>query len=376
MDWRDQVQRPTLVVNRQRAEQNIRQMAEKAARSGVRFRPHCKTHQSALVAEWFRHGGVQQITVSSVRMALYFAAHGWEDITIAFPVNLREIDDINDLAERVDLNLLLESGKVAAELADKLHAEVGVFIKIDVGYGRTGIAWDRADEVIELVRDLQAAERLNFKGLLTHAGHTYHIHSKQARAEIFKQTTGRMERLRAALTAAEIVNGAEECILSVGDTPGATAVSSFSGVEEVRPGNFVYFDAQQFRLGSCSEQELAAAVACPVVAVHPERNEIVLYGGAIHLSGQFELLSSEENSSGRMYGYLTAATAGGWGAIEPEHYINRVSQEHGVARVSAEMCRQVQPGDIVCVIPVHACLAVDLLDTAITTDGDLFALDL
>ena len=77
-----------------------------------------------------------------------------------------------------------------------------------------------------------------------------------------------------------------------------------------------------------------------------------------------------------MYGYLTAATAEGWGSIEPEHYISRVSQEHGVARVSTEMCRQVQPGDVMCVIPVHSCLSVDLLDTAITTEGDLFALDL
>jgi D-serine deaminase-like pyridoxal phosphate-dependent protein len=376
MDWRDQVQRPTLVVNRQRAEQNIKQMAEKAARSGVRFRPHFKTHQSAPVAEWFKHRGVQHITVSSVRMALYFAAHGWEDISIAFPVNLREIDDINDLAERVNLNLLLESSKVAFELAGKLHTAVGVFIKIDIGYGRTGVAWDRGDEVIDVVRAVQAADRLVFKGLLTHAGHTYHIHSKQARAEIFKQTAGRMQRLRAALIADGIVSSAKECIISVGDTPGATAVDSFSGVDEVRPGNFVYFDAQQYRLGSCREPELAAAVACPVVAVHPERNEIVLYGGAIHLSGQFELLSSEDNSSGRMYGYITTATSEGWGPIKPEQYISRVSQEHGVARVSAEMCRQVQPGDILCVIPVHSCLSVDLLDTAITTEGDLFALDL
>ncbi len=376
MDWREQVHRPTLVVNRSRAEQNIKAMAAKAARSGVRFRPHFKTHQSALVAEWFAGHGVQQITVSSVRMALYFAAHGWDDITIAFPVNLREIDDINDLADKVKLNLLVETTEVAAALAEKLHTEVGIFIKIDVRYGRTGIAWDRAQDVVDLARTLSTSEGLSFRGLLTHAGHTYHIHSKQARAEIFKQASERMQNLRRALLDAGVVAGPEECLLSVGDTPGATAVEQFKGVDELRPGNFVYFDAQQYQLGTCREEQLAAAVACPVVAVHPERNEIVLYGGAIHLSKQSELLKSEDDSSGRMFGYLTAASADGWGAIEPDHYVSRVSQEHGVARVSTEMCRRTKPGDILCVIPVHSCLAVDLLDTAITTDGDLFALDL
>ena len=376
MDWREQVQRPILVVNRERAEANIKTMAEKAARSGVVFRPHFKTHQSAHVADWFAARGVQAITVSSVRMALYFAAHGWKDITIAFPVNVREIDDINDLAEKVNLNLLVLSEAVADKLASRLKTEVGVWIKIDVGYGRTGIPWDRAKDVVQLAAQIVQAERMQFKGLLTHAGHTYHIHSTSARAEIFKQSAKRIQHLRGEMIDAAVISGPEECAISVGDTPGATSVDSFAGVDEVRPGNFVYFDAQQYRLGSCRETDIAAAVACPVVAVHPERKEIVLYGGAIHLSGQFEMLNSQESASARMYGYVTQAKHDGWGEIESENYIRAVSQEHGIAKLSEEMCRQVEPGDILCVVPVHSCLAVDLLDTAITTHGDLFSLDL
>ncbi len=375
MDWRDQIQRPTLVVNKNRAENNIRKMAEKASQSGVEFRPHFKTHQSAVVAEWFAEGGVQHITVSSVRMALYFAAHGWKDITIAFPVNLREIDDINDLAGKVNLHLLVLSEGVAAKLSSELKAEVGVWIKVDVGYGRTGIPWDNVEGVVDLAALIKRSEMLHFKGLLTHAGQTYHIHSTQARAEIFKQTEDRMQRLRDHIIESGVATR-DECLISVGDTPGTTAVKSFQGVDEVRPGNFVFFDAQQYRLGSCSDEDIAAAVACPVVAVHPERKEVLLYGGAIHLSAQFEVLSSENDSSGRMYGYVTEPRSDGWGPIKNENYVRGVSQEHGVARVSEEMCRRLKPGDVLCVIPVHSCLAVDLLDTAITTEGDFFSLDM
>ncbi len=70
----DGITRPTLVVDRARAERNIARMAAKAAASGTRFRPHVKTHQSPGIAAWYRAAGVDAITVSSVAMAERFAA--------------------------------------------------------------------------------------------------------------------------------------------------------------------------------------------------------------------------------------------------------------------------------------------------------------
>ena len=81
---------PTLLIHKEKAERNIRRMADKAKRSCVIIRPHFKTHQSVEVGELFRQQGINQITVSSVSMAQFFATHGWDDITLAFPVNLRE----------------------------------------------------------------------------------------------------------------------------------------------------------------------------------------------------------------------------------------------------------------------------------------------
>ena len=84
------ITRPTLLLDVVRARRNIARMADKARRNGVRFRPHFKTHQSAAIGAWFRAEGVACITVSSVTMARYFADQGWQDITIVFPVNVRE----------------------------------------------------------------------------------------------------------------------------------------------------------------------------------------------------------------------------------------------------------------------------------------------
>ena len=123
----DQIKAPTLLLDKNRAQANLRRMAAKAAAQKVRFRPHFKTHQSAEIGEWFRAEGVTAITVSSMRMAAYFAAHGWEDILVAFPVNLREIEEIRTLSEQVHLGLLVESPESVERLAADSRLPAAVY---------------------------------------------------------------------------------------------------------------------------------------------------------------------------------------------------------------------------------------------------------
>jgi D-serine deaminase-like pyridoxal phosphate-dependent protein len=114
------------MLNTAIAKRNIKRMAEKARRSDVRFRPHVKTHQSATIGEWFRAEGVSGITVSSLDMAEYFAENGWDDITVAFPANWLQIDLIKRLAERIRLNLLVESTESVEFLAQNLPSPVNI----------------------------------------------------------------------------------------------------------------------------------------------------------------------------------------------------------------------------------------------------------
>jgi len=366
----EEIQRPRLIVDEARARVNIEEMAEKARLSRVAFRPHFKTHQSRTVGRWFRDYGVDKITVSSLSMASYFAGDGWNDITVAFPHNRREAGRAAELAERIRLNVLLLDEETAAVLAGRISAPAGAWIKVDTGYGRTGIPWQEGERVLALARRIKEAKTLVFEGLLTHAGHSYHLHEAADKRELFALTAERLQELRGLLEDA----GIENCKLSVGDTPAAMAMGRFEGVDELRPGNFVYFDAQQYHLGSCSEERIAAVVACPVVAVHEERNECILYGGAVHLSAQPE----EHPSGGTMYGYglrlkETGSGAGGaaapWDRIDPKAYLRKVSQEHGVLRCGARLIETLRPGDLIAVVPVHSCLAVDLLDEAMDTEG-------
>jgi len=66
----ESIEQPTLLLDEAAARRNIRFMAEKATRLGLVFRPHFKTHQSAVIGEWFRDNSAR-----SYKAILVFGSH-------------------------------------------------------------------------------------------------------------------------------------------------------------------------------------------------------------------------------------------------------------------------------------------------------------
>lgn len=359
------IEKPTLLLDRQRVLKNIERMATKVRASNVRFRPHFKTHRSAAIGEWFRPFGVEAITVSCVDLAAYFARSGWKDITIAFPVNVLEIQRINTLASQTRLGLLVESPEAIEFLSRHLTSKADAWIKVDTGYGRTGVAWNQPDEIIRLAGAMQGIWNLSFQGLLAHAGHTYHATAKEQVRSIYQDSLSMLKRAQQSLVAA----GFPKVQLSIGDTPGCSLVDDLGGVDEVRPGNFVFYDIKQLGIGSCSERDLAVAVACPVVAKHKERHEIILYGGAVHLSKDFTVAED----GGRVFGRVCLWEKQGWGPILGGTYVSSLSQEHGVVKTTDQWFERIQVGDSVVVLPVHSCLLSYLLKEYHALDGEILS---
>ena len=205
---------PTLLVDKSKVLANIQQMAAKAKRNGVQFRPHFKTHQSQEVGRWFRNLGVTAITVSSLKMAEYFAADGWLDITVAFPTNILEIDRINALAEKITLNLVVESTETITLLKNKVTHPINVFLKIDAGYHRTGIDFADTIYISQLLQQLHPAKNLHFSGFLAHAGHSYKARGAAEILEIHQQSKERLTTLKEFF-----LHHFPNLVLSVRDTP-------------------------------------------------------------------------------------------------------------------------------------------------------------
>ena len=344
--------KPTLIIDTLKVRRNIEKMLRKTVESKVVFRPHFKTHQSAKIGEIFRKKGVDKITVSSVSMAEYFAHHGWNDITIAFPVNLLEINEINKLASTISLNLLVESSFSANILTEHITNPVGIFIKIDTGYHRTGIDPHNSKEIDSITEIIKTTDYLQFKGFLAHAGHTYSTKSVSGIEDIYQTSVSLLNELKR-----RYIDDFPKLIISYGDTPSCSIIEDFSNVDEIRPGNFVYYDIMQYQIGSCATDDIAVAVACPVVAIHPERSELVIYGGAVHLSKEF----ITDNEGKKNYGLVVHVDKNGWGHPIEEAYVSSISQEHGIIKMKKEELNQFKPGNVIGILPIHSCLTVNLL---------------
>lgn len=349
------IKRPTLLINRAICERNIETMVQKAQQSGVCLRPHFKTHQSAEVGEWFRAKGITLITVSSVSMAQYFADHGWDDITIAFPVNLRELNEINTLSGKVRLGLLVESAVAARSLVENMENPADIWLEVSTGYHRTGVMWDAPQEAAEIAAIIKQNPDFNLRGLLTHAGHTYGVRDHETIRRIYRETLVRLADLRNHLVA----QGLAELELSIGDTPACSVVDDFNGIDEIRPGNFVYYDVMQTHIGSCSIDDIGVAVACPVVSkrVYDLQPQITVYGGAVHLSKD----SSIDEQGRTVFGLVGLLNDKGWEVITDGTYVKSLSQEHGVIHASQAVYDRVEIGDVLAILPAHSCLTVDIL---------------
>lgn len=343
--------KPTFVVSRKICERNIQKMAEKAKKSNCVLRPHFKTHQSAEVGKLFKAAGINKITVSSLSMAEYFASFGWNDILVAFVFNHRELANAKRLSSQINLHLLVDSVETVKFIANNISSELNLYIKIDTGNRRTGIDINDINLLDTLISEISKFNHLKLIGLLGHCGHTYFSKNKNEIIEIWNNTVTKLINLKYRYKALF-----PELIISLGDTPSCNLVDNFNGIDEVRPGNFVYNDLMQVNLNTCSYNDIAAVVACPVVSKNNSRNEIVIYGGAVHFSKDFIV----DNNGNKIFGLVTNINNG---FVEPYEncYLISLTQEHGIIRCNNSLFEKTKIGDIVFIIPIHSCLTANQL---------------
>ncbi len=349
------ITKPTLLLDEEKCRRNMHDMFLKAQKNEVQFRPHFKTHQSLEIGRWFKALVTDKITASSLEMAEKFSVQ-WDDITVAFPVNILEIDTINKLAEKIHLNILIESPETTEFLKNNLKHEVGYFIKIDVGYHRAGILPTDSDVIERILRISDLSSLMNFKGFLTHAGQTYTCRSKEEIRKTHQKSIAQLIALKEEYP---------DAILSIGDTPSCSVVEDFSSIDEIRPGNFVFYDLMQYYIGSCEISQIAVAMACPIVAIHEARSEIVIYGGGVHFSK--ERLEDEE--FGTMYGKVVEKKGNAWGNVIPDMYVKNLSQEHGIVAVPNSRIIDYAIGDLLFILPVHSCMVANLMKEYVTIEG-------
>jgi D-serine deaminase-like pyridoxal phosphate-dependent protein len=274
---------PSLVLDAARVRKNAERITTIAKETGVRLRPHIKTHKCVEVARIQTAGHDGAITVSTLAEGSAFSKHGFSDITYAVPIERGKfVEAIEILRDGVKLNLLTDDAETARlldEAAGKAGVKFDVFLKIDCGTHRVGVEPNTV-EAIEIPRQIFDAANLNFAGILTHAGHSYNAQSKEEILTVALHERDSMVELAGRLRD----SGIEVPTVSIGSTPTISTVDNLRGVDEIRPGNYIFFDAFQATLGSCGFGDTALTVLAAVVHRDRTRRRIVVDAGAVALS--------------------------------------------------------------------------------------------
>jgi len=336
----EELSTPALLVDLDVLDRNIERMAGAARERGVRLRPHAKTHKAPAIARRQREAGAVGLSLAKTGEAEVFAAAGFTDIFLAYPVvGADKARRLLALADRVRLAVGVDGVEGARSLGE-VFASAGrrleVVLKIDSGFHRVGVAPEAA---VEMARRLVDLPGLRLRGIFTHAGQGYLADTPEALAAV-----GRQEG-RTMVETAEAVRGAGVPIeeVSVGSTPTARLAMAVAGITECRPGNYVFHDASQVSLGSCEVEDCALTVLATVVSV-PAPDRAVLDAGSKTLSS--DPLRPRPGGHGLVLGRRSR--------------VERLSEEHGVVKVEPGEAFRV--GERVRVLPNHACVVANLHD--------------
>ncbi len=326
-----ELETPFPTVDLDAVDRNIARMQAYCDEHGLALRPHVKTHKLPRIARLQLDAGAHGLACQKLGEAELMVDAGFDDILITFPlIGTGKAERLAELAARANVTVGADSPDVAVGLSSALErrgAEIGFLVDCDTGFGRTGVqSPGAAASLAEMVDGLPG---LRLAGLMTHPATPESVpFLVQARAEVERRGL-----------AVETVSG--------GGTPGAYRVHESGVFTELRAGTYVYGDRRCHALGITPLEDCALRVVATVVS-RPTGDRAVLDAGSKTLtSDTFQGL--ESGTFGLVVEY-------------PEAVIRRLSEEHADVDLSAYAPFHPEIGEVVTIVPNHACGTVNMHD--------------
>ncbi len=354
---------PALVLDRARLRRNIQSMTARYKALGVRLRPHLKTSKSVDVARMAVEGHFGGITVSTLKEAGHFAAHGFRDILYAVCISPTKLDQAAALIKAgVALTIVtddLEAAKAIGARGRDLGVVFEVLVEVDCGEKRSGVPVE-SDALLDIARALHAGPGSKLAGVLVHAGHSYTCRTLDAVAEIAE-----VERSTGVRAAERLKAGGLPCAtVSVGSTPTALHGKRYDGITEVRCGVYMFGDLFQSEIGSCGQGDIAVSVLSSVIGQRRPENRVLIDAGFLALSKDRSTANTPHD-----VGYGRVADVGGGLGLGDVTVVG-VHQEHGMVEGRTPLPFDRLPvGARVRVLPNHACITSAAYDRYHVIDG-------
>ncbi|KAI9481190.1 MAG: hypothetical protein EXX96DRAFT_538411 [Benjaminiella poitrasii] len=358
----NELRTPSLVIDKTVLERNCEKLSKITTDLNKKIRVHVKTHKASnkqhLKYKTVEGARIQLERAKTDAIVVSTLAEAYamvnseltrndllKDVLVGFPITPDKLNDIIELSKHA----------LEAFCKDKQHQPFNVFLKVNCGYGRAGVPLDDTQS-LELARRLQSSSHVNFKGIYTHAGHSYSSETLEDALRYLQDECDMARRFRDYF----IEHGINIGYVSIGATPTAKAILAFpktemekvlEGIDEVHAGAFAFLDKQQVATGLGDYRDVAIMVATRVVSHYADRNSILIDAGG--------LAFSKDTAPQGGYGYIVDASSLQTDKVEFIASVNKLSQEHGLLQELAPSVLsnpQLEIGKVVRVIPNHCCL--------------------
>jgi D-serine deaminase-like pyridoxal phosphate-dependent protein len=344
----EELDTPVLLLDRDALERNISRMRDLAAKAGLKYRPHAKSHKSPVIAGMQLAAGAAGVCCAKLGEAEVMAASGVPDILITTEVVGRsKLMRLMAAARQSHVAVVADDERNIAELAGAAQTaglRLDVLIEVDIGQGRCGV--QPGPEAARLAQVVAGSRWLRFRGLQGYQGAIQMTAGFGDREAQVRQALGRL------METAELVrkSGIEVEVLTGGGTGSSIIDGALHGYTELQPGSYVFMDSKY------------RGIEWPGGATQPFETSLTVLGTVI----------SRPAPDRAIVDVGLKAASSDHGPIAPVGLAGATyafaGDEHGHVRFEGGRC-PLAVGDRVTFVPSHCDTTVNLYDRYIVTKG-------
>ncbi len=346
----DEVDTPALVVDLDAFERNLKRLADRVAGTGVRMRPHAKTHKCAVIALKQMELGAVGVCCQKVSEAEALVYGGVKDVLVTNEIvgktKLRRLMGLAGMARIA--TCADDPAQIAAldEAAGEAGLTLPVHVEVNMGGNRCGV--EAGEPALALARQVMDAKHLSFAGLQAYHGSAQHLRTWEERQ---KAIAGAVDK--AGSTRDLLARNGIDCANITGAGTGTFEFEAGSGVyTELQCGSYIFMDADYGKNLDRDGHETRAfepsLFVWATVMSRPTEDRAIVDAGLKALG-------------------MDSGPPNVWD--EPAARFDRASDEHGRLLISGATNR-LRLGDKIKLVPGHCDPTVNLYDWYVGVRGD------
>ncbi len=346
----DEVDTPSLMIDLDAFERNLRRLADRVEGSGVRLRPHAKTHKCPVIALKQIELGAVGVCVQKVSEAEAMVYGGVRDVLVTNEiVGRQKLRHLMALAHTARIGVCVDDPAQVADLetaAREAGVTLPVHVEINMGGNRCGV--EPGAPALMLARLVADAAHLSFAGLQAYHGSAQHLRGWAERQQAIKGAAD-----KAALTRDLLAANGIPCDNITGAGTGTFEFEAGSGVyTELQCGSYIFMDADYGRNldpdGAATRAFEPSLFVWATVMSRPNAERAIVDAGLKALA-------------------MDSGPPNVWD--EPAATYERASDEHGRLGIAGATNR-LRLGDKIRLVPGHCDPTVNLYDWYVAVRGD------